>query len=173
METPQKQKIDYNSITNQEIKSRFVRREVLTCFSYEMDAVLKASYDGSIGNATKIDLPTYEDIENGFEDICPQCSSSEIDKQENSELFECHDCGQVTKYCDNQPKEIYEWWIVTDFLCQKLREQGEAVLEWGNNCYWGRCTTGQGILLDHVISVICEKSEILDDQKYSWKEVSK
>ena len=34
-----KQKIDYNSIINQEIKRKFISQEVYTCFSYEMDSL--------------------------------------------------------------------------------------------------------------------------------------
>ena len=49
---------DYNSVENQRIKSEFVRREVMACFSYEMDAILKASAE------QKAELPTFEDIEN-------------------------------------------------------------------------------------------------------------
>jgi len=58
-----------------------------------------------------------------------------------------------------------EWWIVTDYLHRKLSEKGQPVLEWGNNCYWGRCGSGQAILLDYVISEICYDMEILEGQK--------
>ena len=57
-------KIDYNSIENQEIKSKFVKREVLTCFNYEMDALLRVNGYCEI---TK-ELPTWDDIENAYED---------------------------------------------------------------------------------------------------------
>lgn len=173
-----KTKMDFNSVENQEIKGQFVRQHVLTCFSYEMDAILKASScHHKFGDG--VDLPTYEDIENIDEEICPKCGSSDIYKvaeadkpAPNDDCFECGSCGvlQENDELDHQPKEIYEWWIVTEFLYRKLKTQGQTVLEWGNNCYWGRTTTGQAILLDHVISVICEEMEILDGQKYSWKE---
>ena len=94
-------KLDFNSVENQEIKGRFVEREVKACFSSE-------------------------------------------------------------------PQEIFEWWIVTGFFYGKLKAKGHPVLEWGNNYYWGRCTTGQAIMMDGVISEICAEMEILDGQKYSW-----
>lgn len=176
-------KKDYNSNVNQEIKSRFVKREVLTCFSYEMDAVLKASsIDKRLSNGVTCELPTWDEIENEYEDSCPNCGSSDIYKvpeadkpSANDDCFECGSCHIIkpNNELDQQAKEIYEWWIVTDFLCDKLRKQGEPVLEWGNNCYWGRTTTGQAILLDHVISVICEEMQILDGQIFSWAEVVK
>jgi hypothetical protein len=46
--------------------------------------------------------------------------------------------------------EIYEYWAVSDWLSRKLAEYNEVILD----CYpiiWGRCTTGQAILLDSVI----------------------
>ena len=126
-------KTDYNSTTNQEIKSKFVQREVLMCFSYEMSQILKASLD--CGHS---DLPTWEDIENVYDE-------------------------ETDEY-----QEIFEWWIITEYLYDKLKEKGQPVLEWSNSYYWGRCTTGQAILLDHVISEICEDMQILEGQKYSW-----
>lgn len=171
-------KIDYNSSENLEIKSQFVKREVLTCFSYEMDAILKCSYEAYLGNASLLkDLPNWDDVENAYEDVCPKCGSDDVYKvpeadkpSANDDCFECGSCGilQENEQLDSQPKEIYEWWIVTKFLYNKLKSHGQPVLEWGNNCYWGRCTTGQSIMLDHVISLICEEMEILDGQKYSW-----
>lgn len=143
-----------------------------------MDAILKAAeVIPSIGKTNL--LPTWEDVENAFEDICPKCGSSDIYKvpQEdkpsaNDDCYECGSCGILdeNENLDTQPQEIYEWWIVTEFLYKKLKALGHPVLEWGNNCYWGRCTTGQAILLDHAIGVICEEMEILDGQKYSWGE---
>lgn len=163
-----KTKIDYNSTINQKIKELFVQRNVLTCFSYEMESVLKVS---NHTNNMETGLPSYDDIENGFDYVCPCCSeplpeSDEL-KEGKEKEFICSSCKEEFSDPDTQPQEIYEWWIVTDHLCDKLRKQGEAVLEWGNNYYWGRTTTGQSIMLDHVISVICEEMEILDGQKYS------
>jgi len=60
----------------------------------------------------------------------------------------------------------FDWEV--DNIINQLKEKGHPVLEWGNNYYWGRCTTGQAILLDYVISKICEEMEILQGQKYDW-----
>lgn len=154
-----KQKIDYDSIENQEIKRKFVQREVYTCFSYEMDNILNIPYcDGRNGQ----DLPTFEDIENLYEYKCPECGEGyQIEEQ-------AKECCNSEEEIENEPQEIYEWWIVSEFLYRKLKEKGYPVLEWGNNYYWGRCTTGQAILLDWVISQICEEMEILQGQKYDW-----
>lgn len=146
-----KKTTDFNSIVNQEIKSKFVQREVKTCFSYEMDEILKLKPE------------LWDDMENLYRDICTHCGHEGETTSEG-------DCPKCNHKMENEPQEIFEYWIVSDFLYRKLKEQGEPVLEWGNNCYWGRCTTGQAILLDYVISKICSDMEILDGQKYSWKE---
>jgi len=162
---------DSNSVVNQEIKNSFVGREVLACFSYEMQSVLNA--EGT--RSKEYPLPTYEDIENAYEDICPKCGSSDIYKSPdqnvpNSDCFQCGSCDVVlpNDELESQPKEIFEWWIVTEYLYKALKARGQAVLAWGNNYYWGRETTGQAILLDGIISSICEEMEILNGQKYSW-----
>lgn len=166
-------KINYDSVVNQKIKSDFVAREVKACFSYEMDAILKAS-DGLHVH----DLPIYEDIENLYQYVCPECGYGST----NSGYFDREDCeGSTTEYkcpeCEhefkdepeNEPQDILEWWIVTEYLYKQLLDKGEPVLEWGNNYYWGRTCSGQSIMLDSVISYICKDMEILEGQKYSWK----
>lgn len=167
-----KTKTDHNSVVNQEIKGQFVAREVKTCFSYEMEAILSASQEHAIK-----DLPTFEDIENLYQDICPKCGSDDIYKvpQEdkpsaNDDCFECGSCKVLlpNDELESNPQEIFEWWIVTEYLYNHLKKHGDPVLEWGNNYYWGRGTTGQSIYLDWVISKICEEMEILEGQKYSW-----
>ena len=149
---------DVNSNVNQSIKGKFVGREVYTCFSYEMQAIIEAEQDrqrsrGALSNP----LPTWEDVEN----LCIDCDEHYKDHGYES-ADDMRDSG-----ADGQ--EIYEWWIVSSHLYNKLKENGEPVLEWGNNYYWGRTTTGQTILLDGVISRICSDMEILQGQKYSWE----
>lgn len=154
-----KTKIDYNSNVNQDIKGQFIQREVYTSFSYEMDNILKASMQ--ISNS---DLPSWEDIENLYSlpEECYNCG----EKLDNIEDDICPKCNE---YIDSEMAEIYEWWIVSEYLYNKLKEKGYCVLEWGNNYYYGRCCTGQAILLDYNISLICEDMEILQGQKYSWE----
>jgi hypothetical protein len=59
--------------------------------------------------------------------------------------------------------EIFEYWLVSDYLLNKLRDKGEVVLEdyHGLNI-WGRCTTGQAILLDNVIEDIYTENILRD-----------
>jgi len=137
-----------NNEVNQNIKGEFVRQHVYTCFSYEMEEILKAG------------LVNYEEIENIYIDA----SLYEEYGYNSEEEFE--------KSGENY-HEIYEWWIVSGFLYGKLRDKGYPVLNWGSNYYWGRTTTGQAILFDEVISEICFEMEILQEQKHSWEKSRK
>ena len=72
---------------------------------------------------------------------------------------------------DGDFKEVYEWWDVSGWLCDKLQGYGEVVIP--HMGYWGRQTTGQSISLDYVISKICYNMEILEGQERSWEEYVK
>lgn len=51
-------------------------------------------------------------------------------------------------------QEIYEWWLVSEWLYQQLRKAGEPVINSDYGYLWGRTCTGQAILLDSVIENI-------------------
>ena len=112
--------------------------------------------------------------------MCPVCGldyDTEAEAREccsTEKLYKCQGCGQVYteeeyEYLDENPQEVYEWWAVTNWLGDKLKERGEVVIEGWDHWYWGRSCTGQGIALDGVISSICYGMEILEGQKYSWE----
>ncbi|MBE9599878.1 hypothetical protein [Pedobacter sp. MC2016-24] len=73
------------------------------------------------------------------------------------------------RYASEQYAEVYEWWICSSWLSRRLQEYDQIIIIDGNNAYWGRCTTGQAILLDLVISRICADMEILEGQVNMWK----
>ena len=50
--------------------------------------------------------------------------------------------------------EVYEHWIVSDWLGRKLKARGEIIQDFAGFTLWGRCTTGQAIYLDGVIEEI-------------------
>ena len=50
--------------------------------------------------------------------------------------------------------EVYEHWIVSNFLGRKLEEQGETVRSVLGLTIWGRCCTGQALSLDYCIQRI-------------------
>lgn len=52
-------------------------------------------------------------------------------------------------------REVYEHWIVSEWLADKLEAHGEKVdKDFAGLCIWARTTTGQAIYADHVIEAI-------------------
>ena len=58
----------------------------------------------------------------------------------------------------DEPDEAYEHWIISDWLGRQLKDQGEMVEDIHSLTIWGRCTTGQAIMLDHVICNIFDQT---------------
>lgn len=91
---------------------------------------------------------------------------------EDTEVHRCS-CGKILsddEYADSlRPAEIYEWWAVSRWFGEKLREQGCVVIDaWGKS-YWGRCATGQSITLDGCITNIAKEMQILDGMENCWE----
>jgi len=116
-------------IDNKEIRD-FVNRHIYTCHSLEIEEELKHG------------VIDYEDIENGFIDADKEYQDYGYNSPEDM-----RDDGADLK-------EIYEWWEVDKFLYNKLKLHNEPVIQVYNNYYWGRCGSGQAILLDNVIQDI-------------------
>lgn len=57
-------------------------------------------------------------------------------------------------YLDPYTNEVYEHWIVSNWLADKLEERGQITGDLLGLTIWGRCATGQSIALDHVIQQI-------------------
>ena len=51
-------------------------------------------------------------------------------------------------------REVYEHWLVTSYLGEKLKDRGETVEDFYGLTVWGRTTTGMAIAYDHVIQEI-------------------
>lgn len=64
----------------------------------------------------------------------------------------CNDYGLEPEYLD-----IYEHWLVTGWLADKLQARGEVVEEYLGLTIWGRATTGQAISMDYVIQDIAKE----------------
>jgi hypothetical protein len=48
--------------------------------------------------------------------------------------------------------EVYEFWLVSKWLLQKLKDRGEIIVEYKNKEeWWGRQATGQAVDMDSVI----------------------
>ena len=55
--------------------------------------------------------------------------------------------------------EVYEWWLVTPYMAELLKEKGEVIFEDYDCCWWGRTTYGQALYMDWVIQEISRQTE--------------
>lgn len=55
---------------------------------------------------------------------------------------------------ESQPQEVYEWWLVTDWLGENLKELGEPILDSEYGTWWGRTCTGQAISIDYTMDAL-------------------
>lgn len=177
--------MDYNSIKNQEIKGQFIDKHVYCGSTSIVEFILKASYDHNDAPFSYDELQEpsyYEDAQgnifneserddqletwNGELEELETRLANDDDPQLEIEIQTLESSIEALQY--PQTLEIYEWWIVSRYLAGKLETYGQSILNDGMNHYWGRCTTGQAILLDHVISQICNDMEILEGQPNAW-----
>jgi len=71
----------------------------------------------------------------------------------------------------DNPKEIYEWYLVSDWFIDRLREINEPVIDNDYGEYWGRCCTGQAIYLDYEIQELAYEYSY-DERLYKNAEVA-
>lgn len=164
--------MNYNSVVNQDIKSKFVERNVITNMNEVIQHLLSS---GSYGDYEHELLsiqstPNYENAADYggfyFDEVAKMWVS---DKDGNEEI----QYTTAQEVCEGENLDYdytvaYEFWAVSNRLGEQLKEHGEMVQHILGHMIWGRCTTGQAILLDNCISEICEEMEILEGQKYDW-----
>lgn len=181
-----------NSSINQEIKRRFIEREVHYCASFLVSELGQVAEYGEdllpVMVQDDYEEPTLYFLDDITKAQCIDYIESETDFEHTGSfdkatlkglksIIERHladgdfDYEDFCNFFDLEPyqNEAYEHWIVSDFLAEKLEAKGEMVIyDFLGFTIWGRCTSGQAILLDGVISEICAGMEILEGQKYSW-----
>lgn len=184
------QKTDYNSTVNQQIKSEFVQREVYCNVNSLVEYCLKNGYEDRESPVNLDDIENIYSYPEYFGQYAKFSGGTENEKdaelerlsslydmvEDNIEGEEAQEAAktkideemQEIRDLESEPQEIYEWWAVSSYLYDKLKEQGEPVVDAGSCYVWGRTTTGQAILLDGVISRICSDMGILDGQAHSW-----
>lgn len=97
-------------------------------------------------------------------DIVEHIRVKEVEAESHELMSEISDAISAlhdVNYDLEEEIEVYEWWFVTDYLAEKLKERQEVIVEFfPGRPLWGRQTTGQAIYLDDTIMDI-------------WKEVQK
>lgn len=153
----------WNTPSNQLLKRDFVHNEVYTCIS-DMASFLFADTDEAYAH--------YEDFENYYYNVCPHCLERIEDfeillkysaENPDNDTHCCPSCGEDIESPELMPSEILEYYLVSPWLGAQLRKHGECVYPRFGAWVWGRCTSGQAILLDDVISQICNENDLLTE----------
>lgn len=72
---------------------------------------------------------------------------------------------QIREWSEENPQEHFQWFLVDSWLCGKLREMGEIVIDNDYGEWWGRGCYGQAIALDPTFYRIAESLGYFDDLK--------
>lgn len=167
--------------TNQEICQKLVNREIIHCCSIMVSELLKSNDDiGDYRIDEILDLCTALDYESAAYDEGWRIYEDPIGDKRFYNEDQTDEVNTLTseaqnwqELCEEQSidpynREVFEHWIVTKWFAEKLQAHGEIVGELFDFHIWGRCTTGQAILLDGVIRRIASEMEILAGQKNDW-----
>lgn len=183
-----------NSVVNQKIKDKFIGIHVHACVTSMAECILNSDVNNPPFCGDDIEnfyaYPEFSEtllgeslyFGGGSEDLYNEFKENfERLKDESKEL---NDDGKISdemylrnielieekeydfEQLESEPQEIFEYWILSSFLIDKLSQLGHPVIKSEN--IWGRCTTGQSIMLDYAITKICADMEILEGQDNSW-----
>ena len=168
---------------NQRICRMLVEREVVHCVSVLVSELISIDdrwYDELSDVLSTPDWKTACDdneIDVYYSDACEAYMFEMVDGSE-SECYDTYDeaCRAAVEHfnLDYDYKEALEHWAVSRWLGEQLQKHGEMVIFdfLDFDAVWGRTTSGQAILLDHVVGEIAEEMEILEGMKHSWEEKS-
>ena len=118
-----------------------------------------SSWDGVLASAgipTQVDVNEWLNTYPGYGRVMRMAVFSTLTSHEAYRDICCKFDLEVTDL------EVFEHWIVSNYLAAKLTEYGEVVREFAGLTIWGRTTTGQMICMDCVIRQIA--SEIWEDE---------
>jgi len=109
----------------------------------------------------------FDDIENFYmtdKEILNSIGSYDEDMSDQEIIDEVRNNGEDIN-------EIFEWYLVSDWFLDRLREINEPVIDNDYGEYWGRCGTGQSIYLDHNIQELAYEWAS-DERLYKNEEVA-
>ncbi|QDP64861.1 MAG: hypothetical protein Unbinned5081contig1001_18 [Prokaryotic dsDNA virus sp.] len=156
-----------------------VRREVIYCVSHLVSELVSTGGAMSGGNYDLHDqalelyttVPDYEEalVQNGWQ-LTPNAEGwIKVDGDIPANWMDLVRDGLLENYaaeaktaCDlydidanEYGREIFEHWIVSNWLADRLAAKGERIdKDFAGLTIWGRTTTGQGIASDYVIEQI-------------------
>lgn len=117
----------------QDTIDRIIKEEILTLANTTVEIL------------QKVDETWFEDCDNLNEPVCTTCGAPL--KDDDIDAYTCPQCDAdfEASEVDYEPKEVMQWFIVTDWLADKLRAQGEAVWAPHDIAFWGRCGCGYSL----------------------------
>ena len=101
----------------------------------------------------QISAPTQRELSGFVHAHVLVCQTSLVEELLKQEILHCDDITNLS-VDDEDPQDIYEWWIVDRWLLDKLEAHGQPTLRTEYSDWWGRTATGQAIALDCVIEEI-------------------
>lgn len=148
-----------------------VGREVYYCVSMLVSELIAKGetfpeYEDDLLNAYR-GMPDYEEAasDNGIVTITDD-SGATVWTTKATGCQQTYDSAMEACFqSDIEPyeREVFEHWLVSDWLAEKLEEKNERVLkDFFGLTVWCRTTTGQSILLDQVIC------DIYDEFQHGW-----
>jgi len=169
-----------DSIVNQRILSHLVERQVIHCASSMVSAL-----SAVVGEDMQSDYFDHDDIYNlnrnvdwrsAVMDHSDYLSEKDgvillalgegCEEDETEEFTSWEEAAdELGIAIEDAEREVFEHWIVTSWFAKRLEEKGETVGELFDFCIWGRCTTGQAISMDPVISEIASDMKLLEGQR--------
>jgi len=111
-------------------------------------------------------LEEFERLEGATEDLFNEKGISEETHDRNMSIIDASRDDFLESTEDEEAQDVMEWWSCSSYLIGKLSEMNEPVITEEN--IWGRCTSGQAILLDYCITKVCADMGILHGQENSW-----
>jgi hypothetical protein len=164
-------KIEMDSSENQRIKGDFVSREVYCNVDsmvrdlIECDKIREEDFFEFMGHCEELNE---EITESQAQDLINKKKEriEEIEEQQDTELEAEHnnllkEIEELEAIDFNIYPEVFEYWLVSSDLARDLKARGEVIIDQYLCDIWGRQTSGQAILLDHVISQICIDLDLL------------
>jgi hypothetical protein len=137
---------EWRQVRIEELAEMYADRDVLACQSSLVDDLVKACFEGF----------QVDNIENFYPDASEweiaQCREYLTDHghgtpNDNDDVDAWRDAVR-----DNaEPAEVFEWWLVSSWLCDQLKKIGETVIDNGQGRWWGRTCTGQGFIMDGIL----------------------
>lgn len=130
MKTTQENKKTWDSLTESEKQRETERILTNEIYTRQNEAILFCLNAGRYDNGAEHETPfMWDDFENLYT----------LEEGEDEET----------------PQEIFEYWFISDWFAERLKEHGEPVIiDYG---VWGRTTTGQSWILDGVCRAIAKE----------------